>query len=486
MMNSLDMTTYEAALEQVNLFTKYGPFGVKIQGQKFIRCSWKNSIQAYVSSAVAPLFRKSSHFNNSIQLLTQNVRVINQIHTRLSNPSSDPVAYSRALQVTKIWNQQFNTTSLRCLQRLARLIQSWIGLNWQSKYADQLRIKPIQIIANCPLFSNEQFSCYYLNPQKMPLVVSPNIREISLASFQEWAVRHRSELKALVADQGAILLRNFPVSNAADFASTLRSILGQELIDYLGGEGSRKTVIRGVYTSTEAPPSFTIPLHNELSCTENAVTYICFYCDTAPSSGSGQTLLGRTREITEALQKNLRVWNFFKDKKIQYISRHPPEGSLFNRINKTHKTWHSSFATSDKKEVDRICKEKNFKHRWIGNWVEVIRHAPAFKVKDDGEVYWFNQAYLYHANPRGRGGWINHILASLLYAHPKTRQYDVKLADGTSIPRSIMYDVYNVLEQSTIKFDWQKEDVLIMNNVEALHGRASYVGPRRILTAMVQ
>lgn len=317
---------------------------------------------------------------------------------------------------------------------------------------------PMIVADSAPKFLTEQFDCYYVNEQHIPLVISPK-GNASLTSFQAWAEAHQSELKATISDSGALLLRNFPLESAQDFASAVRAVIGRQLIDYRGGEGSRKKVADGVYTSTEAPPQFHIPLHNELSCTNNPPEYICFYCDIAPESGSGQTILGITESITQEILKRPDIWNFFNGHSIRYISRHPPEGSLYSKVNKTHKTWPQVFETQDKNEVDRICKQKGLEYQWIGDWIEVIRVVPAIQNPNPyfDHPYWFNQVHLYHANPRIRGGWINHILANLLYFSADTHQYDIELEDGTAIPREIIYGIYDVLEQQTIKFNWKKE-----------------------------
>lgn len=117
----------------------------------------------------------------------------------------------------------------------------------------------------------------------------------------------------------------------------------------------------------------------------------------------------------------------------------------------------------------------------------MARLVPAIKGPDNhfDHPYWFNQLHLYHANPRIRGGWINHILANFLYLSPSTRQYDVELEDGTPIPRELVYEIYDILDQKTIKFDWQKGDALILDNIKALHGRAPCIGQRRILVSIV-
>lgn len=336
-------------------------------------------------------------------------------------------------------------------------------------------------------FLDEKFNSYFVNEQHLPLVLSPKNNEITLADVQVWAEAHQNELHSLLASQGALLWRGFPVDGAEDFATVVKAVIGQELNDYKG-EGSRNRLAQGVYTSTKAPLKFKIPLHNELTCTTNPVDYICFYCDIAPESGAGQTILARTEDVTLEMMKRPHVWDLFNGKMIKYISRHPPEGNFFARINPTHRTWQQVFETDDKDEVETICAQKGYDFKWKGDWLEITRHAPAICGPDQyfDHPYWFNQAHLYHSNARIYGGWVNYLLAKLLYISPSTRAYDVEFEDGSTIPRKIVYEIYDVLDEKTIKFNWEENDVLLLDNRRTLHGRAPCVGPRRILTAMVQ
>ena len=336
-------------------------------------------------------------------------------------------------------------------------------------------------------FLDDNFDSYFVNEECLPYVLSPKSTEITLSSFTTWAEAHQVQLRNLIASQGAVLLRGFPIDGAEEFAEVVKSVIGRDLIDYKG-EGSRRRIVRGVYTSTEAPPEFKIPLHNELSCTNNPIDYISFYCDIAPEPGTGQTLLGRTEGVTTEIMNRPAVWNLFDGKIIKYISRHPPENSFFTGVNPSHKSWPQAFETTDKDEVARVCAQKGYEFSWNGDWVEVIRRVPATRGPDQhfDHPYWFNQAYLYHANPRIRGGWVNHMLANLLYIMPSTRQYDIEFDNGTPIPQAVMYEIYDVLDDQTIRFNWEKNDVLLIDNHKTLHGRAPCIGNRRILTAMAQ
>lgn len=186
--------------------------------------------------------------------------------------------------------------------------------------------------------------------------------------------------------------------------------------------------------------------------------------------------------------KRPHLWNLFDGKIINYISRHPPEGNYFTRVNPTHKTWQQAFETTDRNEVERICEQKGYEFQWLGDWIEVTRRVPAIRGRDQyfDHPYWFNQAHLYHANSRLRGGWVNHQLANLLYISPSTRQYDIEFDDRSKIPKKVVYEIYDILDEQTIKFSWEKGDVLLLDNHKVMHGRAPSEGKRRILAAMIQ
>lgn len=324
----------------------------------------------------------------------------------------------------------------------------------------------------------------FVNKEELPLVLTCENQELAL---RPWVSAHQQRLRALLAEHGALLLRNFPVSSPEDFAWVVKEITGHEPSDYASGEGSRTKICKGVYTSTDAPLQYKISLHHELSCTEHPLKILSFYCEIAPAAGTGQTLLGRTEKVTQEMQKRA-VWNLFEGKMIKYISRHPPEGSCFCRVNPTHRTWQACFETEDRDVVERICKEKGFSFQWLGDWIEITRLAPATRGPDNffSHPYWYNQAHLYHANPRVRGGYINHYLANLLYAMPSTRQYDVCFEDDSRIPRSAVYQIYDAMDAATIHFDWNKGDILLIDNRKVLHGRSPCSSPRRILAAMVR
>ena len=102
---------------------------------------------------------------------------------------------------------------------------------------------------------------------------------------------------------------------------------------------------------------------------------------------------------------------------------------------------------------------------------------------ETNEWVWFSQAHLYDFNPRLLGAW-RWVAAKMFYARPHTRLHEVFHADGGKVARADLYHIMDTLDRNTVAFPWQRGDMLVLDNVLSMHGRATFHGPRRILAAL--
>lgn len=321
----------------------------------------------------------------------------------------------------------------------------------------------------------------FLNSSELPLVVEPVDAKMDFPAMLKLLDRENAFFKKQLLKYGGLLLRNFPVHDADDFASVIENLKVGKAIDYIGGDSPRIKLKRGIYTSTEAPSSVKIPLHNELSFVKNYPKYIFFYCDTPPVN-KGETILGDCRKIYRALKEDVK--ERFQQKGLKYVSCYHKGDPLVNMV-KSHKKWTDVFETEDKKEVERKCQENEFFFKWHPKeWLEISQVRPAVLAHPETkELVWFNQAHLYDFNPKLLGWW-KYLAAELFYNRKYTKLHEVFFADGEKIPRDDLYHILDVLDQNTVAFPWQKGDVLVLDNVLTMHGRATFTGKRRILAAM--
>ena len=110
------------------------------------------------------------------------------------------------------------------------------------------------------------------------------------------------------------------------------------------------------------------------------------------------------------------------------------------------------------------------------------RHIqPAIAVNPEtNEAVWFNHIAFWH-------------ISSL---DAKTREmlirdfgedgvpYNTYYGDGSPIEDSVVEELRKAYDSETIKFRWQKGDLLFMDNMLVSHGRSPYSGPRKIIVGM--
>jgi len=85
---------------------------------------------------------------------------------------------------------------------------------------------------------------------------------------------------------------------------------------------------------------------------------------------------------------------------------------------------------------------------------------------------WFNSIVLLH--PSAQRGQISEI------------PWNVTYGDFSEINNEDVLMAQEVMDQEFTKFSWQKNDVMLIDNMISLHARNSFVPPRRILATIIQ
>ncbi len=322
----------------------------------------------------------------------------------------------------------------------------------------------------------------FINKTELPLVLEPIDKNIEHAEFLKLLQDNNAFIRENLLKYGGILLRNFPVADAHAFVSVIKTLQLGKFCNYVGGDSPRVKVVGGVYTSTEAPPSFKLPLHNELSYVRDYPDHIYFYCETPPAA-NGETIIGDARKIYQDIDPDVKK-RFIK-KGLTYVSCYPYKSRFMNFVNKSHKSWINVFETEDKQEVEKKCLEHDISFEWNRkDWIKIKQVCPSvISHPETQEMVWFNQAHHFDFNPKFLGWW-RYLGTKLLYSRKNTLLHEVFFADGTKVPREDLYHIMDVMDKNTIYFPWQKGDVLILDNILTMHGRATFTGKRRILTAM--
>ncbi|MNJ65369.1 peptide synthase [compost metagenome] len=97
-----------------------------------------------------------------------------------------------------------------------------------------------------------------------------------------------------------------------------------------------------------------------------------------------------------------------------------------------------------------------------------------------GERSFFNQLQLHHTfclEPQVREDLLNMVGQERM-----PRQ--VYFGDGSPIDDASMALIGRLYEACAVRFDWQRGDVVMLDNLIAAHARDPYEGPRKIAVAM--
>lgn len=318
-----------------------------------------------------------------------------------------------------------------------------------------------------------------------PTFIRPRHEKATPATLIKLFTEENTEIRQRLLKTGALVFRGFSLEHADHFQNAIESLKLGEFVNYIGGDSPRDKVKAKVYTSTEAPPSLHIPLHNELSFVKHYPKHIYFFCETAAPTG-GATVIGDARKIYQSMPSHIK--NTFIKHGLCYTSRYygnSPIMRLVNRFQRAHKSWKEVFESTSPADVEQRCKESDFKWRWLNkDWIEIQQNRPAIlQHPTTSEAVWFNQAHLYDFNPRLLG-WPNYLAAKLFYARRSTLLHEIHYTDGSRVARRDLYQILDVLDKHTVSFPWESGDMMVLDNVLTMHGRAPFKGKRRVLTAL--
>jgi hypothetical protein len=291
----------------------------------------------------------------------------------------------------------------------------------------------------------------------------------SSRSATDWAKDHGQDVDRLLQENGAVLVRGLKVHTSKQFGEFLELVFGSPLLDYSYRSTPRTELRGGVYTATEYPAEAVIPQHNEKAYSRSWPNRIGFLC-MVPSAQGGETPISDSRLLSKLLPRD--VQEKFDRKGIRYVRNY---SSL-------DLPWQEVFQTQLKSEVEQYCRKNGLDFEWLGgDTLRTTQVNPAFaRHPVTGERIWFNQAHLFHVSSLP-DEVRDTLIESLGQEHlPRNAYY----GDGSPIEPEVLNAIRGIYEDTKIKFKWERNDILLLDNMVFTHGREAYVGERKVLTGM--
>ncbi|WP_020384975.1 TauD/TfdA family dioxygenase [Kribbella catacumbae] len=280
-----------------------------------------------------------------------------------------------------------------------------------------------------------------------------------------------AQIRTLLAEHGAVLLRNCRVGGVEGMEAAVRALSGEPL-KYAERSSPRRSIKGNVYTSTDYPPTEEIFLHNENSYQAGWPRLLFFYCDQAPQT-QGATPLADIRRVYDAIDRGVRE-EFARRKWMVERNFHEDFGVA----------WQHVFNTENRAEVEAYCAQNDLKFEWIGDGglrTRAVRE-PIHVHPGTGETVWFNHITFFH-NTTLPASIREGLLAFLGEDELPTNTY---YGDGGQIPDDVMDHLRSVYRKEWTRFDWQQDDLLLVDNMLAAHAREPFTGDRKIAVAMAE
>jgi alpha-ketoglutarate-dependent taurine dioxygenase/acyl carrier protein len=302
--------------------------------------------------------------------------------------------------------------------------------------------------------------------QLLPLLVEPAAEGVDLS---EWVKNNMPYIEEKLQTHGGMLFRGFEVASQEEFERFLAAT-SVNLMRYTEGATPRTEIGNKVYTSTEYPAEHTIALHNELTYVMTWPKKIWFCC-LQPAKRGGETPIADVRRVYERIDPAIR--KVFEEKGWMLVRNFYEELSL---------PWQTSFHTNEREEVERYCRQARITCEWKSdNWLRTRQVRPAVTPHPQtGEPLWFNHIAFWHVSTleeRVREAMLGMFGEGEL-------PYNTYYGDGSRIEDSIVAEIRAAYDAETVKFAWEKKDVLMLDNMLVAHGRSPYTGARRIMAAM--
>jgi alpha-ketoglutarate-dependent taurine dioxygenase len=286
-----------------------------------------------------------------------------------------------------------------------------------------------------------------------------------------WATSNREYVEAQLLLHGGILFRDFAMRSVAEFEQFMVAIAG-ELIAYHDQATPRSQVAGNIYTSTEYPAAHSIEPHNESSYASTWPLKICFFCLTPPLQG-GETPIADARKVFTRIDPKIR--ERFIQQKVRYVRNFGGGLGL---------PWETVFQTKERAVMEAYCRSADIAFEWKAeNRLKTQQIRPAVaRHPRTGEMVWFNQATAFHVST------LEPVLREALLAEVPEEEVpkNVYYGDGSRIESAVLAELREAYRQETVAFPWQEGDLLMLDNMLVAHGRAPFVGPRKIVVGMAE
>lgn len=283
-----------------------------------------------------------------------------------------------------------------------------------------------------------------------------------------WAGENQGELRDMLDDQGAVLIRGLGLSDVKSVAEVVTA-LGIRLMTEREAFAPRTVHPHSLYSGSRWPSDQPMCMHHELSYAWTAPSLLVFACLVAPVAGGATAVADSSAlsgELPEAVLRRLarEGWQLTR-----------------NYGGPVGLSWQEAFGARSRTEVDRYCQENGIEAEWSGERLRTWQRRPAFvRHPVSGRRCWFNQiSFLseWSLEPDVRDYLISALGADGL-------SFNTAWGDGEPFPAKLISQINAVYDRAALREPWNAGDLMLVDNIRMAHSREPFDGSREIVTGL--
>jgi alpha-ketoglutarate-dependent taurine dioxygenase len=316
----------------------------------------------------------------------------------------------------------------------------------------------------------DQDSSQHIYGEEKPFPLIIKAKDLDLKQGMEWVTRNKDNIDQLLVKYGVVYFRGFGPKNAQEFNDFVECF-GYENFPYIGGNAVRVQLAPRVFTTNEAPPSEPIPFHHELAQTPNYPKHLFFFCEVEPGK-AGETSIMHAQEFYEELRAKFpeKVEELDK-RKVRYIRVLSEDDDSSSAIGRG---WKNTYNTDEKSKVEAQLNDAGYNWEWLpnGNLKTISPELEAIKFYSKlGKKVYHNQLIAAFT------GWIDSR------NDPKKA---IVFGDKSAIDVEFMNETVKLAEKHRVNIPWKSGDVMLIDNMIAMHARMPFERPRKVLASMAK
>eukprot|EP00993_Chasmostoma_nieuportense_P001282 NODE_2177_length_1259_cov_176.939929_g2069_i0.p1 GENE.NODE_2177_length_1259_cov_176.939929_g2069_i0~~NODE_2177_length_1259_cov_176.939929_g2069_i0.p1 ORF type:complete len:380 (+),score=83.63 NODE_2177_length_1259_cov_176.939929_g2069_i0:52-1140(+) len=282
-------------------------------------------------------------------------------------------------------------------------------------------------------------------------------------SFEALAEQTRLLVDAELHVHGSLLLKNMPLPTYKEFSQLMhlldyRTLGEQEYLKCMLGRSMTSSPIDElVRTASDDPPEYTIEPHSEYH-TAGFPAKLFLYCQVAPTHG-GEWPVTDIRQVYNQISPEVR--QKFESLGVCYQVYYP------SQENAHYNSWQGNINPS-REFVEKYLADLGYEWKWQPD--NGLLYWQTFPVTKEHPVThekaWFNQIHAQHST--------FYAAHPLFQGHTGILPCHCTYGDHSEIEPEVLNHVRETVWRNTVAVPPQAQDVLIVDNLLAMHGRMSF------------